>query len=184
MDAFKSRGGPRRQVLAGRGVRLCGVMRKATAIVILNEHRGLDRRSVEQARPANASSSRMRASFHRPTAAEPTSSEPAPPQSDCRRLVRGGAHSPLLSAPPAQSIVAQPKQRILSRLSRSYVAFAEMFSQAVSFLNRLPLSRAQQTRLARTPSALRSPSASEPEAAPKRSKRGWAAPSQLTSYPA
>ena len=102
----------------------------------LSEHRRLDRRGVERACPANASDSRMRASFHRRTAAEPSAPQPAPVKSDCRRLARVGAISPLLSAAPAQSIVAQPEQLVLLGVSGSQEAFAVPFSQAVFSLNR------------------------------------------------
>ena len=149
--------------------------------VILNEHRRLCRRSVERARPASVSGSRMRASFHRRPAAEPTSSQPAPPQSDCRRLARDGAGSPLLSVAPAWS-VAQPEQLILLRLLRSCEAFAGMVSRAASSLNRSSASRAPQIRSTQTLSAWPSALASRPEAALRRSKREGAAPSRLAPH--
>jgi hypothetical protein len=59
-----------------------------------------------------------------------------------------------------------------------------MFSQAFSSLNRSSASMAPPIRSTQMLSALRSASAFEPEAAQNRSKPGWAAPSQLTPYPA
>jgi hypothetical protein len=116
----------------------------------------------------------MRASFHRRTAAEPSAPQPAPVKSDCRRLARVGAISPLLSAAPAQSIVAQPEQLVLLGVSGSQEAFAVPFSQAVFSLNRSSVLMAASTRSTHALSALRSASAAQPEA-PNRSKRDWAA---------
>ena len=64
----------------------------------LNASRDLGRPGVERARLANVSGSRRRASLHPPPAAGRSSSSPAPARSDCRRLARDGAGSPLLSA--------------------------------------------------------------------------------------
>ena len=116
-------------------------------------------------------------------AAEPTAPEPAPVQSDCRRLARAGANPPLLSAAPAHSIAAQPERAVLPRLSRSCEAFAGMASRTASSLNWPSASMAPQFRSTQTPSALCSASASQPDA-PNWSRRGRMAPLQLAARPA